>query len=125
MNAYRQAAKEFEYFVLLIRGAERVIRKRNQENSPKSKLMKRYLEEAHMALNKVVFEENWKTIRGQSTARWSLMADFDLNKVDKAEVKFDKFVTMLQVKYGYTRQQAREEIGKFWAEHEAKDKAAK
>ena len=87
--------------------------------------MKRYLEEAHMALNKVVFEENWKTIRGQSTARWSLMADFDLNKVDKAEVKFDKFVTMLQVKYGYTRQQAREEIGKFWAEHEAKDKAAK
>jgi hypothetical protein len=37
MNAYRQAAKEFEYFVLLIRGAERVIRKRNQENSPKSK----------------------------------------------------------------------------------------
>jgi hypothetical protein len=62
-------------------------------------------------------------IRGQSTARWSLMADFDLSKVDKADVKFDKFVTMLQVKYGYTRQQAREEIGKFWAEHEPKDKA--
>jgi hypothetical protein len=44
--------------------------------------------------------------------------------VDKAEVKFDKFVTMLQVKYGYTRQQAREEIGKFWAEHEAKGQTA-
>jgi len=72
-----------------------------------------------MALNKVIFEENWKVIRTQSTARWSLMADFDLNKVDKAEVKFDKFVTMLQVKYGYTRLQAREEIGRLWAKYEA------
>jgi Ca2+-binding EF-hand superfamily protein len=50
------------------------------------------------------------------------MADFDLNKVDKAEVKFDKFVTMLQVKYGYTRQQAREEVNKLWVEYEAKSK---
>jgi len=70
-------------------------------------------------INKTIFEENWKLIRGQSTTRWSLMADFDLHKVDKAEVKFDKFVTMLQVKYGFTRQQAREEISKFWAEYES------
>ena len=76
-----------------------------------------------MLMNKAMFEEKWKLIRGQSTARWSLIADFDLNKVDKADVKFDKFVTMLQVKYGYTRQQAREEIGKFWAEYEAKNRA--
>jgi hypothetical protein len=75
-------------------------------------------------INKTIFEDNWKLIRGQSTARWSLIADYDLHKVDKAEVKFDKFVTMLQVKYGYTRQQAREEIGKFWAEHEAKGQTA-
>jgi hypothetical protein len=75
-----------------------------------------------MAMNKTIFEEKWKLIRSQSTARWSLMADFDLNKVDKAEDKYDKFITMLQVKYGYTRQQAREEIGKFWSEQEAKNK---
>jgi Ca2+-binding EF-hand superfamily protein len=61
-------------------------------------------------------------IRDQTAKRWSLMADFDLNKVDKAEVKFDKFVTMLQVKYGYTRQQAREEVNKLWVEYEAKSK---
>jgi len=72
-----------------------------------------------MAMNKTIFEEKWKEIRSQSTARWSLMADFDLNKVDKAEVKYDKFVTMLQVKYGYTRQQAREEVNKLWVEYEA------
>ena len=73
-------------------------------------------------INKTIFEENWKAIRSQSTARWNLMADYDLNNVDKAEAKFDKFVTMLQVKYGYTRQKAREEIGRFWAEYEAKNK---
>lgn len=73
-------------------------------------------------MNKAMFEDNWKLIRSQSTARWSLMAEYDLNKVDKSEVKFDKFVTMLQVKYGFTRQQAREEVGRLWAEYEAKNK---
>ena len=75
-----------------------------------------------MAMNKTIFEEKWKLIRGQSTARWHLMAEHDLVKVDKADVKFDKFVTMLQVKYGYTRQQARDEIGRLWTEHETKSR---
>jgi hypothetical protein len=73
-------------------------------------------------MTKAIFEENWKEIRVQATGWWSLMAEFDLNKVDKAEVKFDKFVTMLQVKYGYTREKAREEISRRWAEYEAKTK---
>jgi hypothetical protein len=67
-----------------------------------------------------MFDENWKQIRSQSTGWWSLMAEYDLLKVDKAEAKFDKFVSMLQVKYGYTRQKAREEIGKLWAIYESK-----
>ena len=73
-------------------------------------------------INKAIFEDKWKLIRSQSTARWSLIADYDLIKVDKADVKFDKFVTILQVKYGYTRQIARQEIGRFWAEYEAKNR---
>jgi len=71
-----------------------------------------------MAINKITFEEQWKVIRGQSTARWSLVGDFDLNKVDKAEDKYHRFVTMLQVKYGFTRQEARVEVNKLWDEHE-------
>ena len=70
-------------------------------------------------VNKTIFEEKWTLIRGQINARWNLMVEYDLIKVDKAEVKFDKFVTMLQVKYGYTRQKAREEIGKLWTDYEA------
>ena len=73
-------------------------------------------------MNKTIFEEKWDLIRSQLNSRWSLVVEYDLNKVDKAEVKFDKFVTMLQVKYGYTRQVAREEIGKLWTEYEAKNK---
>ncbi len=73
-------------------------------------------------MNKTIFEEKWDQIRSQINSRWSLMVEYDLLKVDKAEVKFDKFVTMLQVKYGHTRQKAREEIGKFWAEHEANNR---
>lgn len=72
-----------------------------------------------MIMNKTIFEEKWKVIRSQSTAWWSLMAEYDLNKVDKAEVKFDKYVGMLGVKYGYTRQKAREEIARRLAEYEA------
>jgi len=65
-------------------------------------------------MNKTLFEEKWKLIKSQSNSWWSLMADYDLNKVEKAEVKFDKYVTMLRVKYGYTRQQARDEISRHW-----------
>lgn len=73
-------------------------------------------------INKALFEEKWKVIRSQSPNWWSLMAEFDLVKVDKADVKFDKFVTMLQVKYGFTRQKAREEINRVWTEYEARHK---
>jgi hypothetical protein len=75
-------------------------------------------------MNKAMFEEKWSLIRGQSAEWWGLMAEHDLVKVDKAEVKFDKYVTMLQVMYGYTRQKAREEIARRWAEYEAKSKTA-
>jgi hypothetical protein len=71
-----------------------------------------------MIMTRAIFEENWKLIRAQATGWWSLMAEYDLHKVDKAEVKFDKFVTMLQVKYGYTREKAREEIGRLWGEYQ-------
>lgn len=72
-------------------------------------------------MNKALFEENWKVIRDQINTRWSLMAEYDLIKVDKADEKFKKFITMLQVKYGYTRKKAKEEIGNLWTEYESKN----
>jgi hypothetical protein len=63
-------------------------------------------------VTKDIFEDNWEKIRAQSKAWWSLFSDDDLNKVEKAPVKRDKYAMMLRVKYGYTHERAREEIGK-------------
>jgi predicted metal-dependent HD superfamily phosphohydrolase len=73
-------------------------------------------------MNKELFESNWKQIRSQTTAWWSLMSDHDLVIVDKAEVKYDKYVTMLRVKYGYTNDQAKKEINKRMAAYETAPK---
>ena len=70
-------------------------------------------------MNKDMFESKWKQIRSQTPAWWSLISSEDLTKVDKAEVKLDKYVTMLQVKYGYTRDQAKKEVIKHVTEYES------
>ena len=67
-----------------------------------------------MQRQKSKFDQKWKLIRGQSLEWFDLLAEHDLKKVDKADDKLDKFVTMIQVKYGYTRQQAAEEINRRW-----------
>ena len=75
-----------------------------------------------MKNQKSKFDEKWKLIRGESPEWWSLIAEQDLKKVDKAEDKLDKFTTLLQVKYGYTREQARTEINSRWAFYQAKNR---
>ena len=57
-----------------------------------------------------LFDSRWQQIRTHSNGWWSLIADYDLDKVEKYPVMRDKYVMILQVKYGYTRDQAREEI---------------
>ena len=73
-------------------------------------------------MNKNLFESKWKQIRSQIPGWWSLISDQDLNKVDKADSKFNKFVTMLQVKYGYTREQAIKETGNHVEKYESEQK---
>ena len=73
-------------------------------------------------MNRDVFEGKWKQIRSQTRDWWGLFSDHDLEKVDKVPVKLDKYVTMLQVKYGYTRDQAKKEIGAHVAQYEAMQK---
>jgi hypothetical protein len=70
-------------------------------------------------MNKEIFDDKWKQIRSQTTEWWSLISEYDLAKMDKVPIKYDKYVTVLRVKYGYTREQAVKEIGKHVAEYEA------
>ena len=65
-----------------------------------------------MNVTKDSFEGKWEQIRTQSKVWWSLLTDDDLNKVEKAPIKFDKYIMILRVKYGYTREHAREEINR-------------
>jgi uncharacterized protein YjbJ (UPF0337 family) len=72
-----------------------------------------------MNVNKDVFENKWEQIRAQSKAWWGLFSEDDLNKIEKADVKSDKYTMMLRVKYGYTHERAQEEINKRIAELES------
>src|ERR1041385_3816228 len=72
-----------------------------------------------MNVNKEVFENKWEQIRAQSKVWWSLFSEDDLNKVEKAAIKSDKYAMMLRVKYGYTHERVKEEINKRIADLEA------
>jgi hypothetical protein len=65
-----------------------------------------------MSVKKVIFDEKWEQIRAQSKVWWTLFSDHDLNKVEKAPIKHDKYAMMLRMKYGFTHERAREEIKK-------------
>jgi hypothetical protein len=98
-----------------VTGEREASRKRNLENSELSPVNFILFEEIVMKVQKSKFDEKWKVIRDQSVEWFSLLGEHDLKKIDKAADKQDKFLTMLQVKYGYTRQQATEEVNRRWA----------
>ena len=60
-------------------------------------------------MNKDVFEGKWKQVRGEAKVWWGKLTDDDLDKVGG---QFDVFAGLLQQKYGYSREQAEEEIEK-------------
>jgi uncharacterized protein YjbJ (UPF0337 family) len=72
-------------------------------------------------MNRTIFEGKWKQIRGKSKEWWSLINDLDLSRIDKAAVKLDKYVVLLQVKYGYTKQYAKEEINRRIVQYDAEE----
>jgi uncharacterized protein YjbJ (UPF0337 family) len=60
-------------------------------------------------MNENIFQGKWKQMRGQAKVWWGKLTDDDLEKVGG---KLDKLMGLLQEKYGYTQQQAEEEIKK-------------
>lgn len=72
-------------------------------------------------MNKDILEGKWKQIRGEAKSWWGKLTD---NDIERAAGKFDVLVGLLQEKYGYTRQQAADEIDRRVTDYEAdlKDK---
>ncbi len=60
-------------------------------------------------MNNNIFQGKWKQMRGQAKVWWGKLTDDDLEKV---EGNLDKLTGLLQEKYGYTQQQAEDEINK-------------
>ncbi len=60
-------------------------------------------------MNNDIFEGKWEQMRGQAKIWWGKLTDDDLEKVNG---NVDKLTGLLQEKYGYTKQQAEEEIEK-------------
>jgi uncharacterized protein YjbJ (UPF0337 family) len=60
-------------------------------------------------MNNDIFVGKWKQMRGQAKIWWGKLTDDDLEKVAG---NYDNLTGLLQQKYGYTKQQAEEEINK-------------
>ncbi len=58
-------------------------------------------------MNSDVFEGKWKQARGQVKDWWGKLTDDDVTRV---EGNRDKLVGTLQEKYGWSRQQAEQEV---------------
>ena len=58
-------------------------------------------------MNQDIFEGKWKESKGQVKEWWGKLTDDDLQQIDG---KSDQLVGILQQKYGYTKEQAEEEL---------------
>lgn len=58
-------------------------------------------------MKKDILQGKWRQMRFPIKVAWNKLSDDDL---DKVAGKYDKFVTLLQEKYGYTHEHAQEEV---------------
>jgi uncharacterized protein YjbJ (UPF0337 family) len=71
-------------------------------------------------MNKDILEGQWKQIQGEAKAWWGKLTDNDL---ERAAGKFEVLAGILQEKYGYSREQAADEIDRRVTEYEARLKS--
>lgn len=58
-------------------------------------------------MNADVFKGMWKQVRGRAKQKWGDLTDDELTKIDGS---YDRFIGVLQEKYGYTKEEAQKEI---------------
>ena len=58
-------------------------------------------------MNDDILQGKWKEVRGHAKEWWAKLNDDDLNRI---QGKWDVLTGLLQQKYGYTREQADQEI---------------
>lgn len=63
-------------------------------------------------MNTVILEGKWNQLKGEVKKQWGKLTNDDL---DRIQGQRDKLEGRLQERYGYSRQQARDEVDKFLA----------
>jgi uncharacterized protein YjbJ (UPF0337 family) len=72
-------------------------------------------------MNHDIFAGHWKQMRGTLKSWWGKLSDDDFEWIEGQK---DKLIGLVQEKYGYTRDQAREEIDRRFNEYDDKDSTA-
>jgi uncharacterized protein YjbJ (UPF0337 family) len=61
-------------------------------------------------MNSDTFAGQWKQLKGSAKKQWADLTDNDLLK---AEGSYDKFVGIIQERYGYARERAEDEVNEW------------
>src|SRR6267142_6523209 len=72
-------------------------------------------------MNHDIFAGHWKQMRGTLKSWWGKLSDDDFEWIEGQK---NKLIGLVQEKYGYTRDQAREEIDRRFNEYDDKDSTA-
>jgi len=66
-------------------------------------------------MNKDIVAGKWKQAKGKVREWWGDLTDDDVTRING---KYETFVGVLQERYGYSRDQAEEEINRFMREYD-------
>jgi uncharacterized protein YjbJ (UPF0337 family) len=61
-------------------------------------------------MNDDIFKGKWKQLRGQVQQKWGDLTNDDLDRIQGAQTEFEG---VLQERYGYTKERARQEVNDF------------
>ena len=61
-------------------------------------------------MNKDIMQGKWREMKGKAKEQWGKLTDDDL---DRIEGKSEQLLGLLQQRYGYARDKAEEEYGRF------------
>lgn len=67
-------------------------------------------------MNKDTIEGNWKVVKGKIKAQWGKLTDDELLQI---EGNADRLVGLVQERYGYAKEQAQDEVDRFFLRHSA------
>jgi uncharacterized protein YjbJ (UPF0337 family) len=72
------------------------------------------LQEKETQMNSDIFQGKWNQFKGDIKRQWGLLTD---NDVALIEGNYDKFVGLLQERYGWERAHAEREINNYFESH--------